>query len=251
MYKDYDQLLDSTADHGGSRPSPSVENPEASYADYDALKDKAQWDAVVAGKAPQMNRSPVASENEYNDFEAMLTGGARVSSDNLGPKAAEKKLAERVEKQLQQSFSSGDFAPLDAWRVLVDTEGVNVNYGLFQGTKPLLVVAEPSPGSGEMRQAMYELNTRMPRKMVDVVAVTVDPPASNRKATKKSRIFFPVLSDESGAWMLAYRVTTGGQRDITAFLIEPDLGRVINVWSKFDAVSLVDLVKDFIGSNPQ
>ncbi|CAN0521978.1 unnamed protein product, partial [Laminaria digitata] len=40
-----------------------------------------------------------------------------------------------------------------------------VNYGLFQGTKPLLVVAEPSPGSGEMRQAMYELNTRMPRKV--------------------------------------------------------------------------------------
>ena len=40
-----------------------------------------------------------------------------------------------------------------------------VNYGLFQGTKPLLVVAEPSPESGEMRQAMYELNTRMPRKV--------------------------------------------------------------------------------------
>lgn len=40
-----------------------------------------------------------------------------------------------------------------------------VNFGLFQGTKPLLVVAEPNPGSGEMKQAMYELNTRMPRKV--------------------------------------------------------------------------------------
>ena len=39
-----------------------MENPQASYADYDALRDKAQWDAVVAGKAPTMNRSPVASE---------------------------------------------------------------------------------------------------------------------------------------------------------------------------------------------
>lgn len=39
-----------------------MENPRASYADYDTLKDKAQWDAVVAGKAPKMNRSPVASE---------------------------------------------------------------------------------------------------------------------------------------------------------------------------------------------
>ncbi|CAN0535938.1 unnamed protein product, partial [Ectocarpus sp. 8 AP-2014] len=38
----------------------------------------------------------------------------------------------------------------------------------------------------------------------DVVAVTVDPPASNRKVTKKSRILFPVLSDEGGEWMLAY-----------------------------------------------
>lgn len=42
---------------------------------------------------------------------------------------------------------------------------LQVNFGLFQGTKPLLVVADPNPGSGEMKQAMYELNTRMPRKV--------------------------------------------------------------------------------------
>lgn len=40
-----------------------------------------------------------------------------------------------------------------------------VNFGLFQGEKPLLVVADPSPGSTAMRETMYELNTRMPRKV--------------------------------------------------------------------------------------
>lgn len=64
------------------------------------------------------------------------------------------------------------------------------------------------------------------QKLVDVVAVTVDTPAANRKLAKKSRIQFPVLSDEAREWMLAYRVTQGGLRDNMAFLIEPDLGRV-------------------------
>lgn len=64
------------------------------------------------------------------------------------------------------------------------------------------------------------------KQLVDVVAVTVDPPATNRKIAKKSRIQFPVLSDEAGEWMLAYRVTQGGLRENMAFLIEPDLGRV-------------------------
>lgn len=59
-----------------------------------------------------------------------------------------------------------------------------------------------------------------------MVAVTVDPPSTNRKISKKSRIQFPVLSDEAGEWMLAYRVTQGGLRENMAFLIEPDLGRV-------------------------
>lgn len=54
----------------------------------------------------------------------------------------------------------------------------------------------------------------------------MDPPGSNRKVAKKSRIQFPVLSDEGGEWMLAYRVTKGGLRENMAFLIEPDLGRV-------------------------
>lgn len=40
-----------------------------------------------------------------------------------------------------------------------------VNFGLFRGDKPLLVVADPRPGSGDMREAMRELNTRMPRKV--------------------------------------------------------------------------------------
>ncbi|CAM9598700.1 unnamed protein product [Scytosiphon promiscuus] len=242
-YSEYEQLLESTGDHSGSRKSPDVENPRAVYADWETLRDQAQWDAVVAGNKPVGNRSPVASENEYNDFEAMLTGGARVSSNSLGLQAAEKKLAKRVEKKVQLAFSRGDFAPLDPWRALTDTEGVKVNFGLFQGTKPLLVVADPNPGSGEMKQAMYELNTRMPRKLVDVVAVTVDPTGSNRKIAKKSRIQFPVLSDEGGEWMLAYRVTQGGLRENMAFLIEPDLGRIDNVWSNFDALSIVDLVK--------
>eukprot|EP00903_Cladosiphon_okamuranus_P015397 g14221.t1 len=242
-YKEYEQLLDSTADHSGSRKSPGLENPRAVYADWETLRDQAQWDAAVAGKDPVRNRSPVASENEYKDFEEMLSGGARISANSLGLKAAEKKLAKRVEKKVQMAFSRGDFAPLDPWRALSDTEGAKVNFGLFQGTKPLLVVVEPNPGSGEMKRAMNELNTRMPRKLVDVVAVTVDPPATNRKIVKKSRIQFPVLSDEGGEWMLAYRVTQGGLRENMAFLIEPDLGRIENVWSNFDAISLVDLVK--------
>ncbi|CAB1097990.1 unnamed protein product [Ectocarpus sp. CCAP 1310/34] len=246
-YEEYNQLLESTGDHSGSRKSPEVENPRAVYTDWETMRDKAQWDAVVAGKKPVVNRSPVASETEYSDFEAMLSGGARISSNSLGLKAAEKKLAKRVEKKVDLTFSRGDFAPLDPWRLLSDVDGNKasgaVNFGLFQGTKPLLVVAEPKPGSGAMKQAMYELNTRMPRKLVDVVAVTVDPPASNRKVAKKSRILFPVLSDEGGEWMLAYRVTQGGLRENMAFLIEPDLGRIVNVWSNFDALSLVDLVK--------
>ncbi|CAM9600696.1 unnamed protein product, partial [Hapterophycus canaliculatus] len=234
-YREYEQLLDSTGDHSGSRKSPDVENPRAVYADWETMRDQAQWDAVVAGKEPVGNRSPVASENEYNDFEAMLTGGARVSANSLGLQAAEKKLAKRVEKKVQLAFSRGDFAPLDPWRFLTDTEGGQashafkpglVNFGLFQGTKPLLVVVDPNPGSGEMKQALYELNMRMPRKLVDVVGVTVDSPSSNRKIAKKSRIQFPVLSDEGGEWMLAYRVTQGGLRENMAFLIEPDLGRV-------------------------
>lgn len=40
-----------------------------------------------------------------------------------------------------------------------------VNFGLYRGTKPLLVVADPIPGSTELREAMQELNTRMPRKV--------------------------------------------------------------------------------------
>lgn len=46
----------------GSRKSPDVENPRAVYADWETLRDQAQWDAVVAGKKPVGNRSPVASE---------------------------------------------------------------------------------------------------------------------------------------------------------------------------------------------
>jgi len=46
----------------GSRKSPEIENPRAVYADWESLRDKAQWDAVVAGKKPVRNRSPVASE---------------------------------------------------------------------------------------------------------------------------------------------------------------------------------------------
>ncbi|CAM9244958.1 unnamed protein product [Pylaiella littoralis] len=224
-YNEYEQLLESTGDHSGSRKSPEVENPKAAYKDWDSMRDQAQWDAVIAGKKPVRNRSPVASETEYSDFEAMLSGGARLSANSLGLQAAEKKIAKRVEKKAQLAFSRGDFAPLDPWRTLSDMEGEKVNFGLFRGTKPLLVVAEPNPGSGEMKQALYELNTRMPRKLVDVVAVTVDTPAANRKLAKKSRIQFPVLSDEAREWMLAYRVTQGGLRDNMAFLIEPDLGR--------------------------
>ena len=63
-------------------------------------------------------------------------------------------------------------------------------------------------------------------QLVHVVAVTADSPGSNRKAAKKSRLSFPVLSDQGGEWMLAYRVTIGGQREKMAFLIEPELGRV-------------------------
>lgn len=37
----------------------------------------------------------------------MLTGGVRVSSENLGPKAAEKKMAERVEKKVSRSQEEG------------------------------------------------------------------------------------------------------------------------------------------------
>lgn len=48
--------------HLGSRKSPEVENPRAVYTDWETMRDKAQWDAVVAGKKPVGNRSPVASE---------------------------------------------------------------------------------------------------------------------------------------------------------------------------------------------
>ena len=41
-----------------------------------------------------------ANQNEYKDFEEMLSGGARISSSSLGLKAAEKKLAKRVEKKV-------------------------------------------------------------------------------------------------------------------------------------------------------
>ncbi|CBN77032.1 expressed unknown protein [Ectocarpus siliculosus] len=242
-YEEYNQLLESTGDHSGSRKSPEVENPRAVYTDWETMRDKAQWDAVVAGKKPVGNRSPVASETEYSDFEAMLSGGARISSNSLGLKAAEKKLAKRVEKKVELAFSRGDFAPLDPWRLLSDTDGNKVNFGLFQGTKPLLVVAEPKPGSGAMKQAMYELNTRMPRKWVEVVAVTGDPRGSNRKVVKKSRFFFPGFREEGGEGMRGYGVTRGGFRENRPFLIERDLGGIVNVWSNFDALSLVDLVK--------
>lgn len=43
--------------------------------------------------------------------------------------------------------------------------GYQVNFGLYRGIKPLLVIADPREGSSEMREAMQQLNTRMPRKV--------------------------------------------------------------------------------------
>lgn len=58
------------------------------------------------------------------------------------------------------------------------------------------------------------------------MAITPDSSGNNRKIAKKSRISFPVLSDDSGEWMKAYRLTAVGQQEKMAFLIEPELGQV-------------------------
>lgn len=75
--------------------------------------------------------------------------------------------------------------------------------------------------------ASFRLRTQQ-TKLVDVVAVTADSPGSNRKAVKKSRLAFPVLSDDDeGSWMLAYQLKSPTRFfEQTAFLIEPDLGTV-------------------------
>lgn len=67
-----------------------------------------------------------------------------------------------------------------------------MNFGLFQGTKPLLVVVEPNPGSGEMKQAMYELNTRMPRKV---------------RATEGHAVLLCSLARIYDTWLRGARVT--------------------------------------------
>ncbi|CAM9861433.1 unnamed protein product, partial [Choristocarpus tenellus] len=122
----------------------------------------------------------------------------------------------------------GDFANLDIWSVLTDTSETKMDFGLFRGTKPLLVVADPNKDSADIKVAMEELNMRMPRKasMADVVAITADTPSFNRKVVKKRRILFPVLSDPDRDWMEAYRVTADGIKDKMVFLIDPELGTV-------------------------
>lgn len=61
----------------GSRKSPEVNNPQAVYKDWESMRDQAQWDAVVAGKKPVRNRSPVASE-VHARFAANMLPSARV-----------------------------------------------------------------------------------------------------------------------------------------------------------------------------
>lgn len=40
----------------------STSDPKEFKAAYEALKDEAEWEAVMRGEAPKRNRSPVASE---------------------------------------------------------------------------------------------------------------------------------------------------------------------------------------------
>jgi peroxiredoxin len=83
------------------------------------------------------------------------------------------------------------------------------------------------------------MDTQFPRGTADLVGITVDTPPANRRLSKKSVFFFPLLSDQSKAWMEAYFVTSK-----TVFILEPQFGKVLFVITDVDELSVAEAVKE-------
>ncbi|KAG5181395.1 hypothetical protein JKP88DRAFT_256542 [Tribonema minus] len=142
-------------------------------------------------------------------------------------------------------FEPGDFAPLEVWAAaLRDTEGAAASYASVRGARPLVIIADARPANADMRETLIELNRRFPRAAADLVAITPDTPAQNRRVAKKSNLFFPLLSDESREWLRAYLVTARVPWEKMVFVLEPRYGRFTAVVRDVDSLSVVEQVKE-------
>eukprot|EP00611_Tribonema_gayanum_P022295 TRINITY_DN444_c1_g1_i1.p1 TRINITY_DN444_c1_g1~~TRINITY_DN444_c1_g1_i1.p1 ORF type:complete len:317 (-),score=117.21 TRINITY_DN444_c1_g1_i1:252-1202(-) len=142
-------------------------------------------------------------------------------------------------------FEPGDFAPLEVWAAaLRDTEGAAASYASVRGARPLVIIADARPTNADMRETLIELNRRFPRAAADLVAITPDTPAQNRRVAKKSNLFFPLLSDESREWLRAYLVTARVPWEKMVFVLEPRYGRFTAVVRDVDSLSVVEQVKE-------
>uniref|UniRef100_A0A7S2V3J8 Alkyl hydroperoxide reductase subunit C/ Thiol specific antioxidant domain-containing protein n=1 Tax=Fibrocapsa japonica TaxID=94617 RepID=A0A7S2V3J8_9STRA len=143
-------------------------------------------------------------------------------------------------------LAAGDLAPLDVWNQLKDVKGDSVTFSEFKADgKPIVVIVDPRRASGDLKSALLEINSRFPETSAKIVAISCDKPSDNRKLSKKSMFFFPLLADTpEKTWMDTYGVLNNKSLEKVIFIIEPKLGKVLTVLRDIDSTAVVETIKD-------
>jgi len=205
--------------------------------------------------SPTVEESSVPASSIYNEFDKMLGNMASFTdSKEAYIEAMEESAASRVLQSksggntatpVQLALSEGDFAPLDVWGSLKDTQEKSVRFGDFcKGNDLVVVLADARKGSSDLKTALVELNARFPKSAASLVVVTADLPHENRKLVKKSNLFFPVLADSDKTWLKAYQVVNSRRLEKMVFIIEPNLGKILVVLKDVDSTAICEIMKD-------
>ncbi|CAM9689574.1 unnamed protein product [Chrysoparadoxa australica] len=216
-----------------------------------ALREEKGKEAAEESAAPV--RTAEAEERaKYKAFQGMLEGntGFEDRDDiNMDEELAVGALSSNTVKALRDPdlppLRVGDFAPMDCWTELTNTEGEKVAFTLFQGELPILVVADPR--GSMLTQVVIEMNSRFPRQIANLAIISPEPHGQLRKLAKRHRVTgMHLLSDKDKAWMKAYRVSTRTPWTNVAMVLDGRTGQIKRVLSDMDALAIVDVLKQQI-----
>lgn len=144
-----------------------------------------------------------------------------------------------------------ELAPLEVWNGLVDLGGGAVQFGaegIGRDNRVVVVVTHFRESSRRLKKAVEAANAELPRKLpVDLVVVTRDSQAANKKLTKNARLPMKVLSAAGPggeAWCLAHGQTSQlASSGLTVFMMDSKTKMVLAVNYDCDELGFVDYVR--------
>jgi hypothetical protein len=227
------------------RPSQAKVAPNADWRTAGQSSPPASMDEMMKDSDVKLQ-----DPSSYRSFDALLERTAELSfkdQDTYSSNPAPPTLSPSV-----KYYRVGDFTPLDEWQRLVGMDDKPVDLStLVDGAKPIIVIADPRSGSSEINTLLDELRTKLPPKLADIIVLTPDTPAYNRKLAKKSRIpWVPILSDAERRWMNAHLVTVQQPWGMVVYFLDPKFLKIVDVMLKVPTLAVVEQIKARLQRQP-